>query len=204
MKCQNCGFENDDAASYCAKCGRPLKREWFYVVNGASTGPVDIYEMRRLLETGVLTGETYVWKEGMSDWTKLSQTELAAYIPQPPVYNEGVQPRNVLLYFALTIITCGLFGLYWIYALAKDVNTLAQEKGRPAGCDPILSVVLMFLTCNIYTIYFFWKESTVLSTLPGNRGNTNDDRIIITIIAVFLPVASCMILQSDLNDYLAD
>lgn len=37
-------------------------------------------------------------------------------------FEENVPDRSTLLYIVLTIITLGLFGLYWIYTLAKDPN----------------------------------------------------------------------------------
>lgn len=34
----------------------------------------------------------------------------------------GVEDRNTVLYIVLTVITLGIFGLYWIYTLTKDPN----------------------------------------------------------------------------------
>lgn len=35
---------------------------------------------------------------------------------------DAVEDRNTILYIVLTIITLGIFGLYWIYTITKDPN----------------------------------------------------------------------------------
>lgn len=49
----------------------------FYVVlDGRAVGPLATSELSRLIAEGRVTGETYVWKPGMSDW------QLAESIPE--------------------------------------------------------------------------------------------------------------------------
>jgi hypothetical protein len=43
-------------------------KEWHYIRNGASHGPVLFPELRRLASVGQLTAQDYVWAEGMPDW----------------------------------------------------------------------------------------------------------------------------------------
>lgn len=64
---------------------------WFYAIGDKQTGPVTEDQFRQLIEAGVVTGETLVWREGMSGWQPLSQAapDLAvgttATPPPPPV-----------------------------------------------------------------------------------------------------------------------
>ena len=51
--------------------------QWFAVIDGAQAGPFAAAEIRQKIESGALTGETFAWKEGMSDWLKLD--ELSAF-----------------------------------------------------------------------------------------------------------------------------
>jgi len=44
-------------------------------------------------------------------------------------YNE-VQDRNTVLYIVLTVITFGIFGLYWIYVITEDPNGHFRESKR--------------------------------------------------------------------------
>ncbi len=47
--------------------------EWHYAKNGVTYGPVTMAELRKLAETGEITGDNHVWKEGMPDWIAVSQ-----------------------------------------------------------------------------------------------------------------------------------
>jgi len=51
-------------------------------------------------------------------------------LPQP---DRTIPNRNTVLYLILTIITLGLFGLYWIYTVTKDPNNhfLTHRKLEP-------------------------------------------------------------------------
>ena len=41
---------------------------WYYENHGRSVGPVSEAEIRRLLRSGAITGDTLLWTEGMLDW----------------------------------------------------------------------------------------------------------------------------------------
>jgi len=41
---------------------------WYYAINGENRGPVGDDEFQRLVQQGVITGETLVWREGMANW----------------------------------------------------------------------------------------------------------------------------------------
>lgn len=50
--------------------------KWYYVDNnGDRQGPIELSEMQSLLAGGDLSDEGYVWKKGMSDWTKAKEIE---------------------------------------------------------------------------------------------------------------------------------
>ncbi|MFH1033665.1 MAG: GYF domain-containing protein [Pseudomonadota bacterium] len=67
---------------------------WYYVVNGAQTGPAGAHEMAALIQAGKISRDTLVWKEGMAEWQPAGQTELAELFAQapPPV---AASPRPV-------------------------------------------------------------------------------------------------------------
>jgi len=41
---------------------------WYYAVGGAHKGPVADEEFQRLVQQGVITSQTLVWREGMANW----------------------------------------------------------------------------------------------------------------------------------------
>ena len=56
------------------------------------------------------------------------------YSGQPvPGQNFGIQPRNIVLCIIFSIITCGIYGIYWMIKMNDEVNALAGEPGATTG-----------------------------------------------------------------------
>jgi hypothetical protein len=53
---------------------------WYYAHAGQQRGPVSDEELQALVNSGVVTAATLVWREGMSDWRPY-----AAVVPPPPL-----------------------------------------------------------------------------------------------------------------------
>ena len=161
--------------------------------------------MKGFMDMGVLTGNSFVWKTGMQDWTRLKDTELAGnempeqeLTPQPSYY--GVKEKSIALNVVLTFVTCGLYGLYWLYTIAKDLNDLCVSQHQEKGPDPFLVVVLSIVTCGIYHIYYMYKAGKMVSSLTKNGQHLSDDSVVLMVLAILqLSLVSYCILQSNIN-----
>ena len=47
---------------------QPDKSAYMLVLNGQQVGPYDMNQLQQLARDGVLTGDTYAWKQGMANW----------------------------------------------------------------------------------------------------------------------------------------
>ena len=56
---------------------------WYYASNNEQKGPVDQTEFERLIQSGVVTGSTLVWREGLVDWQPYGELGAAASAPPP-------------------------------------------------------------------------------------------------------------------------
>ncbi len=66
------------------------------------------------------------------------------------------QDRSLLTYILLTIITCGIYGIYFIYALANDMNVVCNGDGeKTSGLGAY--ILLTIVTCGIYAYYWQYK-----------------------------------------------
>ena len=50
------------------------------------------------------------------------------YTQMPPTGN-GIQQRNIALCIILSIVTCGIYGWYWLYTMTEDTNRLSRDPG---------------------------------------------------------------------------
>lgn len=75
--------------------------------------------------------------------------------------------RGLLGYILLTFITCGIYSYYFIYSVARDVNTACEGDGKSTG-GLLKFILLSIITCGIYS--WIWQYSL------GNRLAANAPR----------------------------
>ena len=111
--------------------------------------------------------------------------------------------RNVVVCILLTIVTCGLYGIYWLACMANDVNALEDNYTAYSGATV---AVLSFLTCGLYLLYYVYMASRRIFFLFEDCGYRVSDNSIINMLlciaSYFIPGAVLVafaIMQSDLN-----
>ena len=75
------------------------------------------------------------------------------YMNNTPNMNpyHGVTERSIPLCILFTIITCGIYGIYWMIVLNDEINPLA---GEPQATSGGMVLLLSFVTCGIYGLYW--------------------------------------------------
>ena len=97
-----------------------------------------------------------------------------------------VRKRDIPLYVVLTIITCGVFGLYCIYGLGKDIKRLNRDS-EPS--HPLLYVLVSVLTCGIFLIYIYYQYPKYIVDIQEQRQLKKvDDISVITLILGLSPI----------------
>ena len=106
--------------------------------------------------------------------------------------------KSIGLYIVLTIITCGIFGLFWLYTIAEDMNYLAQDGDMTSGG---MVVLLSFVTCGIYGWYWLFKQGERVDKMKMANGEpTSSSGIIYLVLAIFgLSIVSYALIQSEIN-----
>jgi len=79
-----------------------------------------------------------------------------------------VAPRSIAISVILTIVTFGIYGLFWMYHLNNEINELAQDPTAPGGG---LVLFLFIITFGIYGLYWYYKmgEKCDYITQTGNH-----------------------------------
>ncbi len=109
-----------------------------------------------------------------------------------------IEKRSIPLYIVLSIVTCGIFAIYWFICLTNDTNAVANdENGTSGGVAFLLSLV----TCGIYGLYWAWKQGDKIDYALNARGiPSSNSGVIYLILSIFgLGIIAYALMQDNLN-----
>ena len=88
----------------------------------------------------------------------------------PPYRGEKLKDdRGLASYIILSIITCGIYGYYFIYKMAHDVNIACDGDGENTS-GLVAFILLSMITCGIYAWYWYYKLGNRLANNAGRYG----------------------------------
>ena len=90
-----------------------------------------------------------------------------------------IQQRNIAVCIILSIVTCGIYGIYWF----------------------IVAFVLSLITCNIYGLYWAYKQGEKIDKAKTDRGIPSSNSGVIYLILCFvgLGIVAEALMQNELN-----
>ena len=105
---------------------------------------------------------------------------------------------SIPLYLILTLLTCGLFNLYWNYLQMEVCNNLLMRIEFRFGYWLLFSI----LTCGIYHIFYQYKMGSALVEIQSNRNKPLFDglpviSVVVTVLGLSI-VVDC-IHQHEIN-----
>ena len=198
--CTSCGAENVGTARFCVKCGSPLAQapspeSW--------RGSADLNQT--VMDERSQPSGGFAPQPG-----GFAPPEAAPPVPVYGWQQQGMQPpprygllsvgerREPVLVAVLTIVTCGLYMLYWWYAVSKETK---DSLGRQ-DINPAMEIVLSVLTCGLYSIYLCYKYPKLMLEMQDRAGMPRNDISTVSILlaAFGLGLVSVIIMQSELNN----
>jgi hypothetical protein len=108
--------------------------------------------------------------------------------------------RNIALDLILTIITCGIYGLYWQYKQMQTLNSWLKRK----DFDFLLWLLLSIITCGIFAMYYEYKMAKGINEIQreNNFKVADDLALICLLLAIFqLIFVSLAIQQLEINKF---
>ena len=110
-----------------------------------------------------------------------------------------IKNRSIAICIILSIVTCGIYGLYWMASEANDVNTITNDNGTSGGMVVLLSII----TCNIYYLVWLYNAGKRLDDVRNKNGErTLNQEILYLLLAVFgLGLISLCLIQDEINRY---
>lgn len=109
-----------------------------------------------------------------------------------------MQKRNIAVCIILTIVTCGIYGIYWFVKLTDDLKTLGNDE---KSVDGGLAVVLTIVTCGIYGWYWAYLRGQNVDEAKNARGMVSSNSGIIYIIlqVLGLGIIAYALMQDTIN-----
>ena len=102
--------------------------------------------------------------------------------------------RSVALCIVLSIVTCGIYQMYWFVCLTDEMN---YASGYDKDTGGVLALVLTIITCGIYGIYWAYKMGEKVDAIRGSSANTNIIYLILDLLGFNIIV--CALCQNELN-----
>ena len=108
-----------------------------------------------------------------------------------------IEKRNVGLAILFSILTCGIYGMYWFVKMTDEVNLLSGEQEMSGGIALLLTIV----TCGIYSLFWNYQMGKRILKAQDRVGVTGSDNSILYLILSILgfQIVSYAIIQSDIN-----
>lgn len=108
-----------------------------------------------------------------------------------------VKERSVATSIILSLVTCGLYALYWEYTLSEDLRELSGDSSLSGS----MAIILGLVTCGIYTLYWYYKIGSALKAAQEKKGKAVSDQSLIFVIlgVVGFGIVSMAIAQSEVN-----
>lgn len=102
--------------------------------------------------------------------------------------------RNIAVCIILTIITCGIYGLYWFVKLTDETNSMAPEKQSAGGVHALIYTIL---TCGIYGIYWAYKLGEKVDVI---KESSDDSPVLFLVLHILgLPIIDYCLAQDAIN-----
>lgn len=80
-----------------------------------------------------------------------------------------IKQRNIALCIVFSIITFGIYALYWFVCLTNDAN---QESGQTDATSGGVALLLTIVTCNIYGWFWAYKMGEKIDAIKTKNGQS--------------------------------
>lgn len=108
----------------------------------------------------------------------------------------NIPQRSIPLCIIFTLITCGIYGIYWFIKLVDELNL---ASGRHNDMSGGMVFLLTFITCGIYGLYWFYKAGEKVNFLTGSHDSVTG--ILYLALDFFgLAIINYCLIQSELNN----
>ena len=108
-----------------------------------------------------------------------------------------MKKRSIAAVVILTIITCGIYGVYWTYVVCDEL----QKKTGVSKIPPVLTTLLMLFVGSAGGALLGYDCNETVNAYKASRGApTNDNSVLWIVVGVLLPVVTMALIQAEINN----
>lgn len=110
----------------------------------------------------------------------------------------SLNQRNIVLAIILTLVTCGIYGIYWFIVLTDEVGSLS---GDPSFTG-VKHFLLTLVTCGIWSFIWAYQVGQHMAVAQRHRGlMATDNSVLYVILNLFgLSIVTYAMVQNDVNN----
>lgn len=110
-----------------------------------------------------------------------------------------VREKNIVVSILLSLVTCGIYGLYWFITLTDDTNALSGNNETTGA----VALLLTLVTCGIYGYYWAYKLGEKIDAIKTSHGEAaGSNSVLFLVLQIFgLGIVNYCIAQSEINKY---
>lgn len=105
--------------------------------------------------------------------------------------------RNIALCIILSLLTCGIYGIYWCICLTNEMNMATPDDTYQTSGG--MAFLFTLITCGVYGFYWSYRMGQKIDNVKG--GN---NAILFLVLSIFgLGIVNYCLAQSFINDQVA-
>lgn len=108
-----------------------------------------------------------------------------------------VQQRSIALAIIFSLITCGIYAIYWFIVLTNEVGEASGDSSFTGGKHFLLTLV----TCGVWSFIWAYQVGKHIEEAQRQRGQLSADNSVLYIILTLfgLGIVTYALVQSDVN-----
>ncbi len=107
----------------------------------------------------------------------------------------AINERSIGMSIFVTLITFGIYGIYWQYLLVKNIRAITRNESSCVG------EMLCLVFVPFYSLYWWFTKGELLKNEFSKRGyNASSNGTILLILSIFgLGIVASAIMQNEFN-----
>lgn len=221
MFCKKCGAALTDDAKFCPSCGATVADESEFSGTADATNVTEPYpgaqpnpaqpdysyaQQNNAQPNYGQPNYGYTQQNsaqpgyGQPNYAQQNAPSASYGAQQKPLYFDcGIQQRDIAVAIILSIVTCGIYNIYWFIKQVDDVNRAANDQNAFSGG---VTFLLGMVTCGIYSLYWFYQAGKKMSYAQQVRNMPVKENLEILYLLLSLfgfGIVSMALIQNDLN-----